>query len=187
MVVLPIPPSPSPNPLIRNSLMVKFAIYHPVTSTKTQEWLIPGYMSLASLHNSIECLANLTPFNTALTASFFLDKLITDFNIRIQDIPLNMQGTYSYTHREKCVHKLKISDIYLLSTYDIQETSLYPLLTFKTKTVKRRCELCAILYAKFICVDDHLTHKRVCYMCEKCFNGLHKEGVSCTVYPYYHD
>ena len=174
------------NPLQSDTMLLKVCIFHPVTDKKTQEWLIPSSSSMQEIFKNLECLAELIPFNQNDTCFLFIDEKVTDLSRPIDSLNIQIGSDYYLTHRESCVHRFQVSEGYLVTENDIQEKSLYPLRTFKSKTQKRKCEICTVFYAKFICLDAPMIPKRVCYMCNSCLEGLFPSK-DFNIYPYYYD
>ncbi|CAG9333652.1 unnamed protein product [Blepharisma stoltei] len=151
-------------------------------------------MTLQALKDCIYCLSDFITFNTNNgQATFTIEGKNMYLNTKLEDLTVAIGKPYTYKHRLQCHHFMIFNDVKLISQEDPQYRSAYPYQKFCSKTKRQICEICQNFHAKFVCVNDIMLDKSICYMCETCFRDLHysENGERLyqdfEVYPYIHD
>eukprot|EP01100_Stratorugosa_tubuloviscum_P005139 TRINITY_DN2335_c0_g1_i2.p1 TRINITY_DN2335_c0_g1~~TRINITY_DN2335_c0_g1_i2.p1 ORF type:complete len:485 (+),score=169.70 TRINITY_DN2335_c0_g1_i2:64-1455(+) len=116
-----------------------------------------------------------------------------DMATSLNEISVRIGMPYIYMHQGDCEHVIVFNDIRFVTDQDNQNGRAYPVLTFRSKIRKRKCNVCDIHPAKFVTFEDKLAPESPSFFCQKCYQQLHYDFEGrllyddFEVYPYFHE
>eukprot|EP00736_Rhodelphis_marinus_P011414 Rmarinus@m.7003 len=113
---------------------------------------------------------------------------------KFQDLQVRLGHPYLYYHQGGCEHLIVFQSIRAAGRHDVVCKSHYPVVVdHYTSYFRRKCIVCDVFLAQYVCRNDPLSPCDPAFFCEKCYLELHysSDGTLLTtgfeVYPYYHE
>jgi len=114
---------------------------------------------------------------------------------KINEINFRIGYPYLFRHIDHCDHMIMLTDIRFLDECDRFDEENNCFLTFQKKLKRRICDSCSFYYAKFISINDKITHDyKVLFYCESCLKKIHASEFkdpsmpnTLKLIPYFHD
>lgn len=111
---------------------------------------------------------------------------------RFADLTIRLGVTYAYLHQADCEHKFVFSEVRAVSGGDAANRLRYPLVTFRTKPISRKCDACGLFPGVLITYDDRHAPRVPAYWCRECYGMFHfgvsgQKAYQYKVLPYIYD
>jgi hypothetical protein len=112
--------------------------------------------------------------------------------VRFDQLSMKVGVRCLYVHRGNCEHYVYLCDVRTAHTLLDGDAAQYPRVVFQAREDRRKCSVCDLCTAAYVCIDDKLADRNPLYTCEHCYHMLHYDANGSLLYndfqvlPYIH-
>eukprot|EP00299_Pterocystis_sp_00344_P009846 c4272_g1_i1.p1 GENE.c4272_g1_i1~~c4272_g1_i1.p1 ORF type:complete len:348 (-),score=80.12 c4272_g1_i1:15-1058(-) len=216
------PSNSAPYTLAPPDVIISVSFHTIDKPTKVQEYLVHGQQFLTALRDRFYCLEDHILLGPSTPSSYFLiegtfycdtrNPRAIDYSKEIRehfklvpftskpmeetqfvDLQVVLGKRYVFCHQGNHEHAIVFNQLRFVHDGDELNPNVYPILIFQSKLKIRKCSVCDIHAAKFVCYDDKQTPESPYLFCEVCYHSLHYNDQDIILYsdykvfPYYHE
>ena len=94
-------------------------------------------------------------------------------DLKLNELTIRLNEPYVYWHHGNCEHQFVFSDIQSIRPTQLEPSS-FPIKTMACRQRGAKCQICNLLYAEFVTINDTQLPHNPCRFCKSCFDPLHK-------------
>lgn len=94
---------------------------------------------------------------------------------QFKDLHLRLGSLYWFLHKGDCWHGLCFLEVRKVSPEDFSNAFVYPLLIYRPKTKRVRCQVCECYDARYAVYEDEHTPQSPYMFCQDCFDHFYEK------------
>lgn len=109
--------------------------------------------------------------------------VVNNMKCRLDDLEISTDKKYLLFHKAGCEHTINFTEIRTITRSLLSfETNQFPRTTQHAVINRRKCGVCLIQSAKFLCFGDRLADSNPFFYCEHCYYSLHYDKYGTLLY-----